>query len=195
MIIKSLKVNEKNKYLSVGIDTEEGYRSYKISESFYLDIGAPEPGASLTYETLSLIEKESEGLVAFDKALSLLAYSDNSKNALYKKLIMRGISRDAARLAIERCVKYGYIDEQRQLERLITHLANTSLLGKEKIVARLASKGYTTTNIYKCIRFLSDRGEIDFNLTKQRLIEKRLGEDYTENDKAKLLFKHGFNND
>jgi SOS response regulatory protein OraA/RecX len=195
MKIKTLKINEKSKYVLIGIENDEGYKSYKVSESFYLDIGAPEIGASLLSDTVSLIEEENEYYEALKKALSLLEYSDNSKSMLFKKLLMRKVNKDAARYAVKRCVDLGYLDEERQLKRLVLDLANSSLLGKNKIVAKLVAKGYLTTDIYKTIAILLDEGEIDFEHNKQKLIKKHSAVCGDEEALAKLLYKHGFKDD
>ncbi len=192
MIIKTLKMDEKSRYITLGIDTDKGYICYKISEDFYFDIGAPEIGASLSFDTLNLIEEEHEQYLALKKSLDLLAFSDNSEQQMYRKLLMRGIKKDAARFAVRRCVSLGYISEERQLLRLIPSLANNSLLGKERIVLKLAAKGYSPTDVYKIIGQLEESGDIDFDENKKKLIEKKLGSDFSQEDAAKLLYKYGF---
>ena len=195
MKIKTLKINEKSKCVLIGIEGENGYKSYKVSESFYIDIGAPEIGASLLSDTVALVEEENEYHEALKKALSLLEYSDNSKSMLFKKLLMRKVNKDAARYAVKRCVALGYLDEERQLKRLVSDLANNSLLGKNKIVAKLVAKGYLTTDVYKIIAILLDEGEIDFEHNKQKLIEKHSAVCGDEEALTKLLYKHGFKDD
>ena len=86
----------------------------------------------------------------------------------------------------------GYINEQRQLERIILNEANRALFGPRKIISKLVLKGYATSKIKEVMRELSEKGELDFGENSRVLIEKKLGENPDSEDTAKLLYKYGY---
>ena len=190
--LEYLRISKDQKLLLLGI-SEEGERSrYTVSESFYRSLGSPARGTVLTEEEISLIKGEDERIRATRKALSLLSYSDNNEKGLVTKLLRVGFSRDVAMGVSEEMVRLGYIDESRQLERLILREANVSLSGFGKILPKLMSKGYSAENIKKITHRLVESGEIDFKENAKRLIEKKLPDDASREEKKKLLYKNGY---
>jgi SOS response regulatory protein OraA/RecX len=155
-------------------------------------LGSPSRGTAFTDEELSLIKSEDERIRATKKALSLLSYSDNNEKALVTKLHRAGFSRDIAVGVSEEMVRLGYIDESRQLERLILREANISLSGFGKLLPKLIAKGYSSENIKKITHRLAESGEIDFKENARRLIEKKLPENASREEKKKLLYKNGY---
>ena len=86
----------------------------------------------------------------------------------------------------------GYIDEKRQLERLISEYANRKLLGPRKITPRLLAKGYNIGDIKEVYLRLSRSGEIDIEENKERLLEKHLGSGRDSEEVRRILFKYGY---
>ncbi len=171
--------------------TDEKNQRYVISEGTYREIGCPLSGEEIDGERFSILSSEDEKRRALAKSLSVLSYTDNNKRALTGKLMRAGFSREAIEYAVTECVMHGYIDEERQAERLVMkHYAE--LLGPHKIKAKLVARQFSPTLISKTVRALEERGEIDFRENRARLIREKLGEDASYDDKMKLLYKYGY---
>ena len=191
-VIDYIRISKDNKLLLLGI-SEEGERSrYTVGDSFYRSIGSPATGTFLTDEEIFLIKEEDERVRAMKKALSLLSYSDNNEKGLISKLLRAGFSRQVCIEVAEETVRLGYVDESRQLERLILREANVSLSGYGKYYPKLLAKGYSGADIKAVTSMLVEKGEINFKENAKRLIEKRLPRDASTEDKKKLLYKNGY---
>lgn len=164
---------------------------YTISEGTYRDIGCPLSGEILDEDMLYIVAKEDERLRAIKKALNLLSYADNNEKKLYTKLVLAGFGKEASKNAVCECVRLGYVNEERQIERLIIRYWG-ELHGPDKIIYKLISKGYNGGLAYRIMQTLERNGEIDFDASKEKLIEKKLPCDASEADKRKLLYKFGF---
>ena len=178
--------------LRLGIQEGEETSGYTVSSRLYSEIGSPMRRETLTDEQLVDIKREDEYVRAKKKALSYLAFADNNERTLRTKLIGKGFSREVSCDVAREMVTLGYIDERRQLERLVLTEANVKLAGKNKIVPKLMAKGYSFSDINTVIRELVDSGEIDFRANARRLIEKKLPADADSEKKKKLLFKNGY---
>ena len=194
MLLKILSVRTKEKGSPLVILTaeEEGKKiKYTITEGTYRKIGCPLSGEIVDEDSIAIITKEDEERRALAKALSLLGYTDNNERQLLRKLVLSGFSREAARYAIEECVRLGYIDEEKQLERLVLKYYG-ELLGPKKIMAKLISKLYTRGAISRAIQDLTERGEIDFRESKKALLRDKLPEGASYEEKYKLLSRYGY---
>lgn len=190
--LQYIKKQEKSNLLLLGV-TEEGESArYTVTVSLYTAIGCPLRGADLDEYEMSEIKYADEQHRARKKALSLLALADNNEYNLKVKLIRYGIRREIADETVEEMVGLGYVNEKRQLERLILSEANDRLFGKRKIMARLVSKGYSSGDIRATLLELIERGDVDFSLNRERLIEKRLGSAENTEEVKKLLYKYGY---
>lgn len=178
--------------LRLGIQEGEETSGYTVSARLYSEIGSPMRREMLTDEQLVVIKREDEYVRAKKKALSYLALADNNERTLRTKLVGRGFSREVSSEVAREMVTLGYIDERRQLERLVLAEANVKLAGKNKIVPKLMAKGYSSSDISAVIRELVDTGEIDFRENARRLLEKKLPHDADVEEKKKLLFKNGY---
>ena len=191
-ILEYLRISKDKKLLLLGI-SEEGERSrYTVSESFYLSLGSPQNGSVFTEEEILLIKNEDERIRATRKALSLLSYSDKNKRTLIDKLMRQGFDREMSSRVAEEMVGLGYVDEQRQLERLVLREANVNLSGFSKLLPKLVGKGYSAEDVRSVTRRLVADGEIDFKENARKLIEKRLSSEATAEEKKALLYKNGY---
>ena len=86
----------------------------------------------------------------------------------------------------------GYINETRQLERLIENEANVKLLGRRKIFEKLISKGYKKGEIELVLEELISQGIVDFEKSGQKLIEKKIHAAASEEEIRSLLYKNGY---
>ena len=165
---------------------------YTVGQSFYQSIGSPVKGELLDEYTISEIEKEDDYRRATRKALALLELHDNNERTLVTKLVMKGFDRELSKEVAREMVSLGYINELRQLERLVELDANVKLFGKERIMRHLASRGYSISDVRKMILSLVDEGVIDFQKNAEKLLEKKLYGEYSEEEKNKILYKYGY---
>ena len=165
--------------------------TYTVSEGTYRGIGCPLSGDIIDSEMLEIIEREDGERGALARALKILSFGDNSERRLYSKLSQAKIPKKYARFAVEECVRLGYIDESRQLERAVL-LLSEELLGPKRIAARLTARGYDIKKIKEAMSMLSYSGKIDFQKNKQALIDKKLGREADIEEKRKLLYKYGY---
>ena len=178
--------------LRLGIQEGEETSGYTVSARLYSEIGSPIQREMLTDEQMVDIKREDEYIKAKKKALSYLAFADNNERTLRTKLIGKGYSREVSSEVAREMVSLGYIDERRQLERLVLTEANVRLSGKNKILPKLMAKGYSSADIAEVIRALVDSGEIDFRENARRLIEKKLSPEADAEEKKRLLYKNGY---
>jgi len=187
-----IRISKDKKLLLLGVSEEgERYR-FTVSEGMYISIGSPTNGSILSDEELSLIKKEDERIRASKKALSLLSYSDNNEKQLTQKLVRSGFSFELSDSVAKEMVSLGYIDEDRQLCRLILKEANTNLLGYRRILPKLIFRGYSSKKIKEVTERLVKDGEISFKENAKKLIEKRLSKNATTEEKKTLLYKNGY---
>ena len=176
--------------LSLAIGGEES-ANYTLCSRVYLEIGSPSVGDALTDEQIYLIREYDEYFRAKKKALSILAYADNNRRNLALKLSKAGFSRELCDRVVSEMVSLGYIDEKRQLERLITVEANGKLRGPLRIIPVLANKGYSSSDIREVMHELTESGEVDFRRNAKILLDKKLPVADPE-EKKKFLYKNGY---
>ena len=186
-----IKESKTKGYLVIGIKDGEERLPLTVNAAAYATVGSLALGEELDPDTLEALTKENQRFLALKKALYLLSFSDNSERNLRYKLMRAGYPRDVVDYAIGEVVRLGYINEQRQLERLIISEANSKLYGPMKIISRLVAKGYSPGDVRVAIEALSDSGEVDFDLNRTRLLEK-LPDGYSDEDMYKLLYKYGY---
>ena len=159
--ILSIRTKESKSTLVVLLTETDGVRKkYTVSEGTYREIGCPLSGEVIDEDVISVISAEDEHRRALQKALNLLAYADNNEKTLQKKLRLAGFSREATAFATEECVRLGYIDEKRQIERLILKYAS-DLSGPNKIIAKLAARSYSTGAVIKIMSELEESGKLN----------------------------------
>ena len=188
MFIKSIKPANIKGYLKLQIDTGDGILSLLVSEGQYESISSPKLSEEITEEALSSLLSFEEYNKAKKKALNVLAFGDNSERELKTKLSRSGIKASVIESVTAEMVRLGYINEVRQLERLIENEVNFKLHGPRKIASRLMPKGYKMSDIKAVLSRLSDEGKIDLLKAKQKLIAKC----ETTLDAKKTLYKNGF---
>ena len=179
-------------YVSITVSEPEGNKKYTVRVSAYEELGMPCRGTELDGEAMDLLFRADEYYRAKRAALSILSYGDNHERTLHTKLRARSISDSVAAEVVREMVSLGYIDEARQLRRLITEDANRKLLGPRKIIPRLMAKGYSLSDVKKEFTALTDSGEIDIDKNKELLLSKYLGESRDPEETKKLLYKYGY---
>ena len=188
--LRSIREIGDNGLLSLAIGGEES-ANYTVNAAVYAEIGSPSVGDFLTDEQIYLIREFDEYYRAKKKALSILAYADNNRRNLALKLSKAGYSRELCDRVVSEMVSLGYIDEKRQLERLITVEANGKLRGPLRIIPALANKGYSSSDIREVMHELTESGEVDFRRNAKALLDKKLPVADPE-EKKKFLYKNGY---
>ena len=121
-----------------------------------------------TYDTLLYA---SQIHTAVKQGLSILSYGICSENALIRKLISRGNSRDIAEIATEELKQNGYIDQDEDAAREAERGA-IKLWGKLRITASLREKGYSDDSIRYALTYLRASG-VDYIENCAVLIRRR----------------------
>ena len=188
MYVKSIKTANVKGYLKLEIDTGTGATWLLLSDSQYDALGRPTPCEEISDEDFRSASDGDEYNRAKKRALNILSFGDNSERGLIAKLTRAGISRRARELVLEEMKALSYIDEERQLTRLIESLANEKLYGAKKIYSSLAAKGYPGEKIKTIMRRLEIEQIINFNESKAKLVA-----DVSDLDeKRKILYKYGY---
>lgn len=174
----------------IGIDSDGESRSYSVTEETYVAIGAPTRYTELSDRDFDTVCAEDERYRTMKRAVSILAASDKSAYTVKTKLYQAGFSRESIDEAVCECIGRGYIDEQRQLRRLIEKEANEALRGRFYIKRKLLSKGYRGADIDRVTAELTDEGEVDFRVNFERLCEKKGA--ISDEEKRVLAYKFGY---
>ncbi len=190
--IAFIRQSKNRGYTVLGINSGDGAVAYTVEDSLYARLGTPLPSDGVLEEDFADIVLADEIFRATKKALALLTYSDNNSRALKMKLLRAGFSREASDAAVEDMLRHAYINEERQLERLILSEAKTKLSGRGKFIPKLMAKGYKKSDIENVTDKLVASGELDFEEIKEVLIRKKLGDSQDSTEIKKLLYKNGF---
>ena len=193
--LKYIREARDSHLLLLGVVEEGESACYTVNADTYQAIGCPKAPTVLNDEQLSRVKYTDRLMRARKKALSLLAFSDNNRRTLGAKLARAGFDREIIEQTVEDMVELGYINENRQLERIILNEANIKLRGPAKILPFLVSKGYSSDDARRVMSRLVDDGEIDFKENARSLIQKKLPDCTDEGEIKKLLYKNGYKND
>ena len=188
MFVKSIKSASVKGYLRLEIDTGEGSEWLLLSEGQYDALGRPSRFDEISDEDFRIARDGDEYNRAKRKALNILAFGDNSERELFAKLSRANISRRCTEIIIAEMKKLGYVDEERQLLRLVECEAKEKRNGPKKIMQRLAAKGYSVEKIKSALRRLEIERELDFDSIKKELVAGISDDE----EKRKILYKRGF---
>lgn len=178
-------------YLKIGILIDDEEVRLFVSEREYSEAGEPMSSDNLTRDTYELLCLADMRYRAKLKALRVLEYADNSEYRLLQKLLHSKIDRDVAEETVEEMVRLGYLSDTRQLRRIIENEANRRLIGPHLIIPKLISKGYKRKDISLVLSELLEDGTVDFEKSKEALIEKKC-EGLSEEETKKILYKNGY---
>lgn len=185
-----VKTSDTKKSVKIGIDNDGESVTLTLSAGVYTSLGSPLRGDTVDEYTYEEMKREDESYRALKRAIGYLSLSDKSRYALYSKLREAGFSREASEGAASECISLGYLDEARQLERLVETEANYKLRGRYYIKRKLAAKGYRASDIDRAISLLVESGDVDFDHNFEKLAEKRGAE--TEEERHSLRYRFGY---
>ena len=129
--------------LSLVISNDEGKRERKKILLFteqYLELGLRR-GSIIDEDAFEKLEEMSRLCLAMRKGRDLLSYSASSRVRLAQRLRGKGIDKESAVAAAERLGEMGLINEEHDVERLVSSCIK-KLWGKKKIYRELCAKGY-----------------------------------------------------
>ena len=190
--LKFIREIKDSRLLLLGFSEEGESARYTINAATFEAIGSPAIGDELDEGQMSAIKYTDELIRAKKKAVQILSFADNNRKNLLAKLCRAGFCKEIADEVCQEMVSLGYIDERRQLERIIVVEANVKLRGPQKIIPALSAKGYSSSDISCVMHSLVDSGEVDFKKNAKLLIEKKLSSCQDAEEKRKLLYKNGY---
>lgn len=190
--LKYIREAKDSHLLLLGIVEEGESANYKVNAATFRDIGSPTVGEELDSSQMSAILYTDQLLRCKKKALNILAYADNNRRSLSMKLTRAGFSREIVSIVCDEMMEHGYINERRQLERIVLDEANRKLRGPLRIIPALVSKGYSSAQIKTVVSELVESGEIDFSKNARLLLEKKLLDPTDEEEAKKILYKNGY---
>ncbi len=198
MTVQLIKAEKRKHFVAVHVlmTSDSGFESREITlpPSVWNDMGYEVPCEISTAEMDELYRYE-EYYHAYEKALSILSYGDNSAAALKRKLKLKGFS-DGAVIYASRAMKaHGYINDAEILNEKVLYLANEKLHGRRKIISELTAKGFLRHDIEGALERCG--ALISFSKNRRRLIEKRYGktDGFTAEEIVKIkafLYRNGY---
>ncbi len=189
---KLIYIKEKAKnLLLLGVSEEGESARYTVNLSLYSSVGAPKVGCEISEEQMEIIREFDLEHRATKKAYDLLAIADNNKRSLKMKLVRAGFDKELSEKVVCEIAKRGFINENRQIERLVMVEAGKKR-GPRRIVSSLSAKGYSIEDIKKSIVLLTDSGSLDFQSVKAELISSAKEDGRSFDEIKKLLYKQGF---
>ncbi len=146
------------------------------------------------YEALEFAETCSGAAI---KAVSFLAFGDNTAKKLGDKLRQKGFSREAAAEAVRFCVEKRYINEEDHLRRLMEQLCERKKYGLRRIRQEVYNKGFAEETV-KAV-FEECASELDFDAAVTERVMKLGADAFSTPEKKKKqvssLLRYGFSID
>ncbi len=164
---------------------------YRLTEGEYCALGSPPVGAELAEEVTAQMSAYDARHRARSAAARILAFSENNRAMLIRKLRARGFDAALCESVCDEMVARGYIREGDQLERAVLAAAK-KLWGARRIADALTAKGFARDAVLACIDRLAETGEIDFSENRRILLQKKLPQDATYAARRALLYRYGY---
>ena len=183
--MKIISIN-KNKYgntYKVFLENDEEYNlsieqiiKYKIKENSEID-----------YEKFKEILLEDNKREAFNKALDIISFKDNTTYEIENKLYKKGYSDIIISDVIMKLKEYNFLDDNKYAQNYVNNCLMYKKYGKNKIVYMLKQKGIPS-NIINNLIFDND---LEFETAKKLFDKKLLSLDKEDNNKKKeKLYRH-----
>ena len=157
----------------------------------------PSVGDFLGAEKFEALEFAEECSGAAIKAVSFLAFGDNTAKKLSEKLRQKGFSREAAAEAVRFCVEKHYINEEDHLRRLMEQLCERKKYGLRRIRQEVYNKGFSEETVNAV--FEDCAAELDFDAAAKERVKKLGADAFSTPEKKKKqvssLLRYGFSMD
>lgn len=165
-----------------------------ISSAQFFEAGlSTNPGKELSTEEFEDISHAAQVTAAVKKGIGLLAFAQNTKKGLYRKLVARGYAKDISEEAADFIESVGYIDEKTQASELALDLAEKKLYGKSRIKSDLFAKDFSPEAIESALD-----ADVDYDEICAERIRKTIGiEVFSESRESRgrainSLMRYGF---
>ena len=157
----------------------------------------PAVGEFLSAEDYDALMYAGECSRAAVKAVSFLAYGDNTAKKLSEKLRTKGFSKEASTAAVRFCVEKRYIREEEQLARLMEVLCTQKKYGARRIRQEIWNKGFSEETVKAVWEDILET--LDFDSALDDRIRKLGRSAFSPPDKKKRtvssLLRYGFSFD
>lgn len=175
--------------LSFAAPAGERTGQYRVSEEEYAALGSPEEGARLSEEEHLPFTEQEDMRAAYERALRILSFGDNTATALCRKLSARGFTREQAEAAVARVMAEGYIREEDMLLRQFEIFAAKGW-GPRKYGPWLLQKGFSRERIAAAARRAEQEGIYSVGEVRAALLARYADRDQEE--QQEILKKYGF---
>ena len=134
MLLKAQKGRGKKTHLLL-----DGEYQITTDSEFWTLHGLPD-GTELTEQEWEELVQQIERTKAVNKCYDLLSRRDHSKKELLTKLL-RTVSAENARYAVELMEEKGYLDDEKYARKLCAYLLESKNLSKRHLAAEMAKRG------------------------------------------------------
>lgn len=198
MTVQLIKAEKHKHFVTVHVlmMSQNGFESRELMlpPSVWNGMGYEIPCEISTAETDELFRYE-EYYHAYEKALSILSYGDNSAASLKRKLKLKGFSDEAIVYASHAMKAHGYINDAEILNEKVLYLANEKLHGRRRIISELTAKGFLRHDIEDALERCD--ALISFPKNRRRLVERKYGRvsGFTAEEIVKIkafLYRNGY---
>ncbi len=192
--VRTLRAQRDGAEIAVGITVERGEQSESVllplSTDAYCEL-KPQKG-EITEEQFLLLETASRRCMAIRCGENLLSYGPNTAQALTRKIVKHGFSREEAEEATAHLLSLGLIDELSDLEHEVEKCLR-KYWGERRIRAHLWNRGFDPQTLEKLPEILES---VDFPALCATLIRKHYGgipEDAAGRNRMNAaLYRYGF---
>lgn len=183
--MKIININ-KNKYgnsYKVYLENDEEHDlsieqivKYKIKENTEID-----------YDKFKEILFEDNKREAFNKALDIISFKDNTTYEIRNKLYKKGYDDIIISDVLEKLKEYNFIDDNKYAQSYVNSCLTYKKYGKNKIIYMLKQKGISSSIISN----LNFNNDLEFETAKNVFYKKLSSLDkYDNNKKKEKLYRH-----
>ena len=183
--MKIININ-KNKYgnsYKVYLENDEEHDlsieqivKYKIKEN-----------TEINYDKFKEILFEDNKKEAFNKALDIISFKDNTTYEIRNKLYKKGYDDIIISDVLEKLKEYNFIDDNKYAQSYVNSCLTYKKYGKNKIIYMLKQKGISSSIISN----LNFNNDLEFETAKNVFYKKLSSLDkYDNNKKKEKLYRH-----
>lgn len=183
--MKIININ-KNKYgnsYKVYLENDEEHDlsieqivKYKIKEN-----------TEINYDKFKEILFEDNKREAFNKALDIISFKDNTTYEIRNKLYKKGYDDIIISDVLEKLKEYNFIDDNKYAQSYVNSCLTYKKYGKNKIIYMLKQKGISSSIISN----LNFNNDLEFETAKNVFYKKLSSLDkYDNNKKKEKLYRH-----
>ncbi len=192
--VQTIRAQRDGAEIAVGVLVEQGEKSESrvlvLGVDAYCDLKIQK--GEISEDDFLLLETTSRYCMAIRCGENLLSYGSNTAQALARKIMRHGFTREEAESATDYLVSIGLIDEFSDMEREVEKCVR-KYWGERRIRAHLWNRGYDTEMIRRLPEILAT---VDFPDLCADLIRKHYGgipqDAAARNRMTAALYRYGF---